>query len=342
MVKKNSDYDRQLLSELGDLGVKLSSTISRRVISKSLTKEEHVYNRQLLLDERRIRGDYRIKAELLSRHGVVVSDLDNSDKYKKTREAYSSMSYKHLSVDGDLKPDAFNKLASSVAAWRGVSIDDAISLLNVKPAGDLTFDEYVVSLFQNVVFDPSRSFTFVDIETTGFDPLSSDIIEVAVIRTDCAGNVVSSYDELFGVVSSVEFELFGTGPEFVHHISREMLAGAPLFGDSGVQEHLSGLLNDPNTVVVAHNDSFEDSFLSVYLQDYAFNHESGVVPKLDTKFLSMLLLHKSPNNKLESFVEYNGLDYVGAHRALNDTSMMAEAFFKFKGKLDSSAVGVRP
>lgn len=77
--------------------------------------------------------------------------------------------------------------------------------------------------------------------------------------------------------------------------------------------------------LVVHNARFEQSFLS---QDLP----GAKVRYADTMLMNKHLMPETPNNKLESFATANGVEYVGAHRALADVDMTRRALINFAGR----------
>lgn len=119
----------------------------------------------------------------------------------------------------------------------------------------------------------------------------------------------------------------GTGAQDVHNIAPEDVAGlVPLDIDLESLEWIRGHLARGD-VIVAHNVEFESRFLSPLVFDACKS-----LPWLDTQWLTK---HFVPitgvydDNRLKSFVEAMGGEYIGAHRAHVDAKMMMEALREF-------------
>ena len=183
----------------------------------------------------------------------------------------------------------------------------------------------------------SRDRLFVDVETTATHPCKGDIIEVGVVLTSAEGKVkdelVRRYDTAAGVA-----QLAGMVPlQHAHNITPGEIIGEPVLWDTPDTE-LKELLCDPVNVVVAHNTNFEGQWFSALWKEFwdtrsifsrAFASSRRPVASFqDTKYLTALCVN-TPRNRLKDMVEAHGGTYEGAHRALADTVMTKDAFFKF-------------
>ncbi len=93
---------------------------------------------------------------------------------------------------------------------------------------------------------------FFDTETTGNTP-SDRLCQLAIKER---GNPVPFINELFKPPIPIPFEASA-----VHHISNKMVAEKPLFTESPRYQEIKTLFEDPNTIVVAHNASFDTAML---------------------------------------------------------------------------------
>src|SRR5690606_463461 len=110
------------------------------------------------------------------------------------------------------------------------------------------------------------------------------------------------------------------GPTWIHGLTAEMLADAPLFAD------IAGELGQRLTgrVLVAHNAVFDWTMLA---REYA--RAGGAPPggpRLCTIRLSKVLGLPLKNHKLETLAAYFGVAQRRAHHALDDARVLAEAF----------------
>lgn len=158
----------------------------------------------------------------------------------------------------------------------------------------------------------NRGMVFLDLETTTFTPKTGHIIEIGAVADDG-----ETFSEFFGVPED-HFAWNGVGAEDLHHIHAEDVEGKPvlLYSDEWIQR-LRDFVGD--RVVIAHNASFEKRWL-----DYLGTHFDYA----DTTFAFSALVDDAEDNTMKSMVESFGMEYVEAHRAINDTIMMKAAFDK--------------
>ncbi|MFE2246730.1 DEDDh family exonuclease, partial [Streptomyces lavendulae] len=152
----------------------------------------------------------------------------------------------------------------------------------------------------------------LDVETTG---LARDdrIVSAAVYRLDARGEVE---DHWYTLVNPRR----DPGPVWIHGITSEMLADAPLFED--IAEEFAERLAD--RVLVAHNAIFDWQMIA---REYArASRTAPVRQRLCTIALSKELDLPLPNHKLESLAAHYGVVQQRAHHALDDARVLAEAF----------------
>lgn len=160
-----------------------------------------------------------------------------------------------------------------------------------------------------------RGVVLADLETTGFSPERGHIIEVALVRV-AHGEEVARFHRFYGVPE--DHALWnGTGAEDVHRISVGDVAGLPVLAQSpeeiaAIREFIG------DSVLVAHNSSFEDRWLSFH----------GVsVPCADTMRAFGIAVTDAgiADNTMGSLMQWAGFEYKDAHRAINDVLMMLQA-----------------
>lgn len=157
-----------------------------------------------------------------------------------------------------------------------------------------------------------EGYAVVDVETTG---LARDdrIVSAAVYRLDSRGEVE---DHWYSTVNPQR----DPGPTWIHGLTSELLADAPLFGD--IAGELAERLED--RVLVAHNAVFDWTMLS---REYARAERTAPVhQRLCTIALSKALALPLPNHKLESLAAHYGVRQQRAHHALDDARVLAETF----------------
>lgn len=157
-----------------------------------------------------------------------------------------------------------------------------------------------------------QGYAVVDVETTG---LARDdrIISAAVYRLDARGEVE---DHWYTTVNPER----DPGPVWIHGLTSEILAGAPLFAD--IAEEFATRLE--GRVLVAHNAVFDWQMIA---REYArAKREAPVRQRLCTIALAKELDLPLPNHKLETLAAHFGVLQRRAHHALDDARVLAEAF----------------
>ena len=168
------------------------------------------------------------------------------------------------------------------------------------------------------LFEFPEDFTVVDIETTGLSSAGAEIIEISALRYR-GGKKVAVFSSLLKPRYAIPYfitELTG--------ITNAMVKDAP---------ERTGVLSDfyefvGKDVIVGHNVNFDVNFLydeiSVYLGK-ALENDFVDVLRLSRHYLPFL-----PSHKQTALAEYFGISAEGAHRALRDTEICAENFFRIK------------
>ncbi|MEV6107290.1 DEDDh family exonuclease [Streptomyces sp. NPDC051940] len=157
-----------------------------------------------------------------------------------------------------------------------------------------------------------QGYAVVDVETTG---LAKDdrIISAAVYRLDARGEVE---DHWYTLVNPER----GPGPVWIHGLTAEMLADAPLFPE--VAEEFADRLR--GRVLVAHNANFDWGMIA---REYA---RAGLRPpvrqRLCTIALAKTLRLELPSLRLQALAAHFGVVQQRAHHALDDARVLTEIF----------------
>ncbi|MEH6605032.1 MAG: 3'-5' exonuclease [Pseudomonadales bacterium] len=164
----------------------------------------------------------------------------------------------------------------------------------------------------------------LDFETTGLSARGGDrVIEVGAVAV-VDGKIVEQYQSLMNPgyrVSSFIEDYTG--------ISNEMLSDAPNCRE--VIPRLQAFLED--SVVVAHNASFDRGFLDAEYEGLGFEREQ---PFLCSMRIARRLYPNAPNHKLGTLVRYTEVKQTGQfHRALADAEMTAGLWLKMMQRLRS-------
>ena len=157
---------------------------------------------------------------------------------------------------------------------------------------------------------PNKTIAVLDVETTGFSPISEEVTEIAVVLLDgLTGEEMGSFDTLIDIEGKIPNKIVElTG------ITNEMTSKYGMPKDM-VATYLQEMLKD--TIVVAHNVQFDFQFIKEHF---------GIVPKYyyDTLAISRSLYPSEKTHKLGVICERAGISLEGAHRAVNDTRATAE------------------
>lgn len=172
-----------------------------------------------------------------------------------------------------------------------------------------------ISLFSQSLIN--STYTFLDVETTGLYPLLGDkIIEIAMLKYE-KGAQIDFFHSLINPLRTLPEEATK-----INKINEELIKNAPSF--DSLAEKILEFISD--SIIVAHNASFDLSFLSV---EFA---KCGILFKnwkaIDTlKIANDIFMGQ--RNKLESVMKRYNLSSNGElHRALNDTEILKNIFFE--------------
>ena len=148
-------------------------------------------------------------------------------------------------------------------------------------------------------------FAIIDLETSGFNPPGSKILEIAILKIDRNGNELDRFETL------INPEDGNVGRTDIHGIELRMLNGAPTFDE--VSGRILELIQD--SIIVAHNARFEENFLAHELKEAG--HSLDLIPALDTLWLARNTI-ELPNYKLDTVVTGFDERIIDAHTALGD------------------------
>lgn len=152
-------------------------------------------------------------------------------------------------------------------------------------------------------------YVLLDLETTGGNPQTSRITEIAAVRFE-AGREVRRWSSLVNPECRI--------PAFIESltgISDAMVADAPSF------QRVSGELLEilDGAVLVAHNARFDHSFL---LHEFARIGVNLSVRTLCSVRLSRKLYPQFKSHSLDSIMQRHGLTTMSRHRAMGDVDLV--------------------
>lgn len=148
-------------------------------------------------------------------------------------------------------------------------------------------------------------YAIIDLETSGFNPPTSKILEIAILKVDKFGNELDRFETLINPQDG------NVGRTDIHRIELEMLVGAPTFNEASGR--ILGLIQD--SVIVAHNARFEENFL--YYELTQAGYKLDLIPALDTLWLARNTI-ELPDYKLVTVMNGFNERISDAHTALGD------------------------
>lgn len=168
-------------------------------------------------------------------------------------------------------------------------------------------------------------FVCLDCETTGLEPATDRIIEVAVAKFQ-NGKILEQFSTLVDPEGPIPEESTA-----IHHITSEMVAGQPKIGE--LLPKILQLLGDK--IVVGHGILFDLRFLAEACQKRGIPNNLLSRPHIDTLRLARLY-GESPVNSLERLRQHFNIPDEGAHRAMSDVMVNILVFHQLAKKFKSS------
>ncbi len=158
-------------------------------------------------------------------------------------------------------------------------------------------------------------FVCLDCETTGLEPSTDQIIEIAVVVFSF-DNVIKTFETLIDPGCPIPESSIA-----IHHIDNSMIVNKPK-----IQEVLPAILQlIGQHIIIGHGIGLDIAFLMEASKRNAIRCTIDNNPTLDT--LRMARLYgESPTNSLERLREHFNIASEGAHRAMNDVIVNIEVF----------------
>ncbi len=167
-------------------------------------------------------------------------------------------------------------------------------------------------------------FTIFDLETTGMNPVTDRIVEIAALRIEVTGET-TDFHHLIQPGRKIP-----PAVSRIHHITDEMVVNAPRFQQIG-HDFLSLARH---STLVAHNARFDLGFLQESLARYGLPLWNGKT--LDSLRLVRKLYPGLPSYSLQNLRHSLQLDAAGdqlsAHRAGDDVAWTARLLELLLGK----------
>jgi DNA polymerase III epsilon subunit family exonuclease len=161
-----------------------------------------------------------------------------------------------------------------------------------------------------------NEFIAFDLETTGFDPIGSEIVELGAVRFRRDGRVLHTYDQLISPRSRIPDRATR-----IHGITDRMVAGKPRI--SAILPDFVDFLGEKPVLMVAHHARFDLRFLTVALR--RIGRAIPVHTVIDSCELARRTLPMD-NHKLETIGQQLGFIEVAKHRALADAMLLKDVF----------------
>lgn len=163
-------------------------------------------------------------------------------------------------------------------------------------------------------------YAIIDLETSGFNPPESRILEIAILKIDKDGKELDRFETL------INPETDNVGRTDIHGIDLRMLKEAPTFHEA------SGRILEliENSIIVAHNARFEENFLAYQFNEAGF--DLNLIPSLDTLWLARNTIDLE-NYKLETVVSGLNEQIIDAHTALGDVVAVAKILPKMLSRI---------
>lgn len=159
-----------------------------------------------------------------------------------------------------------------------------------------------------------KDYIVFDLETTGINSNTDEIIEISAIR-------VRSHEPVEEYSTLVNPERYiPAAATAVNHITDEMVKDAPK-----LEEALTGFLAFiGNDILVGHNiHQFDMNFIYQGARRLDMEVENDYI---DTLSVARQCLPQLSHHRLSDVSEYFGISTAGAHRALNDCSMNQKCY----------------
>ncbi len=159
------------------------------------------------------------------------------------------------------------------------------------------------------------TFICLDCETTGLEPKTDRIIEVAVTKFTFS-DILDSYETLVDPeipISEISMS--------IHHITQEMVQGKPK-----IHEVLPKVISMVDShIVIGHGIRMDLAFLAESAKRHDIPNPFERLVFIDTLRLARLY-GESPTNSLERLRQHFNIEEEGAHRAMSDVIVNIRVF----------------
>lgn len=194
----------------------------------------------------------------------------------------------------------------------------------------LGVEGYLVDDLKAIVLNPGnltleQDYVVFDLETTGFSPVKNKIIEIGAVKLQ-GGRITERFSTFVNPKEPIPYKI-----QQLTSIRDEDVLDAPL-----IEEVLPQFLEfSKGCVMVAHNASFDMSFITENCKLLGLTHEDTVV---DTVGIARILLPGQAKHTLDACAKTLGISLENHHRAVDDAEATAEIFEKFLPMLQAAGV----
>lgn len=162
----------------------------------------------------------------------------------------------------------------------------------------------------------TNNLLFLDVETTGFDSIKHEIIEIGAV-------LVKQENGSFDVIHEIDIKV---KPERIETAEAEALRvngydeGAWIFASTLTEAMTQLSLESKDAIMVAHNISFDSAFIDNAFRSTGVENSMAFL-RLDTMSIAFAKLYNKTDIdrlSLKKLCEYFGIQNERAHSALSD------------------------
>ena len=244
-----------------------------------------------------------------------MSDMDGVTTAKDLVKRAYEWGHKAIAITDHGVVQAFPEANHCFDAWGGIVPKDSDFKVLYGMEAYLVDDlKGIVTNSQGQSMD--GSFVVFDIETTGFSPLTCEIIEIGAVRVE-KGVITDRFSTFVNPKVPIPYRI-----EQLTSINDSMVMDAP-----DIKTVLPQFLKFcEGAVMVAHNADFDMSFIIENCKRQGLPEEYTYV---DTVGMARFLLPALNRFKLDTVAKAVGVSLDHHHRAVDDAACTAEIFVKF-------------
>ena len=195
-------------------------------------------------------------------------------------------------------------------------VDDFAAVVSINDQLHCIMPEHLKEMQQGLVsLHLPEQYVVLDIETTGLSPKTNSIIEIAAVKY-YSGLQTDTFESLVFTDDVLPLDI-----QALTGISPEELSEAPPLNH--VISSFTDFIKDLS--LVAHNSSFDLSFLRIAFAKSGFTLENG---EIDTLKLARKAFPDLTSHTLSALKEYLGIHVDTSHRALPDALATGELYIR--------------